>query len=287
MARKVIITAALLGSALSKKNHPNAPITPEEMAQAAYECYNEGAAIAHVHARDEKGVNTGRTEVYQRIKDLIRAKCNMVLYFTTGGGPELSADERLGSLDAQPDMASLDIGSLMRIHGPYRGIGWDNPPWQIEQYAEEILKRNIKASIGIFHQGMYNDLENLIAKNLLTKPYYINIVLNMPYQACLRATPSNLTSMMDKLPKPKEDCVFGVTCIGRDQLAYTTMSMCLGGNVRVGFEDNIYYTEGELAKSNAQFVARTARIARELGLEIASPDEAKEILGIPPRKEST
>ena len=281
MARKVIITAALIGAALSKKNHPNVPITPEEMAQAAYECYNEGAAIVHIHARDEKGVNTGKTEVYQRIKDLIRTKCNIVLYFTTGGGPELSADERMGSLDAHPDMASLDVGSLMRIHGPYKGTCWSNPPWQIEQYAEEILKRDIKCSIGIFHQGMYSEVENLIAKNLLTKPYYINIVLNMPYQGTLRSTPQNLISMIDNLPKPREDCVFGVTCIGRDQLAYTTMAMCMGGNARVGFEDNIHYTDGELAKSNAQFVARTARIARELGLEIASPDEARDILGIP------
>lgn len=284
MARKVIITAALIGSALSKKNHPNVPVTPEEMAQAAYECYNEGAAIVHIHARDEKGVNTGKAEVYQRIKDLIRAKCNIVLYFTTGGGPELSADERMGSLDARPDMASLDVGSLMRIHGPYKGTCWANPPDQIERYAQEMLKRDIKCSIGIFHQGMYSEVENLIAKNLLTKPYYINIVLNMPYQGTLRATPDNLLIMINSLPNHGQDCVFGVTCIGRDQLAYTTMSMCLGGNVRVGFEDNLFYSEGEMAKSNAQFVARSVRIAKELGLEVATPDEARKILGIPPSK---
>lgn len=282
--RKVIITAAQTGAALSKERHPNVPITPEEIAQSAYECYNEGAAIVHVHARDEKGVNTGRTEVYQRIHDLISAKCNMVLYFTTGGGPELSAEERLGSLDAHPDMASLDVGSLMRIHGAYAGTCWANPPAQIQHYAEEMLKRDIKASLGVFHQGMFDEVQNLISKNLLTKPYYINIVLNMPYQGTLKASPDNLISMINNLPQPREDCVFGVTCIGRDQLAYTTMSMCLGGNVRVGLEDNIYYAENELAKSNAQFVARAVRIARELGLEVASPDEAKEILGIPPSK---
>lgn len=284
MARKVIITAALTGTALGKKHHPNVPITPEEMAQAAYECYNEGAAVVHIHARDENGVNTGRKDVYQRIKDLTRAKCNIVLYFTTGGGPELSAEERIGSLDAYPDMASLDVGSLMRIHGAYKGKEWSNPPWQIEHYAAEMLKRDIKASIGIFHQGMYDDLENLIAKNLLTKPYYVNIVLNMPYQGTLKSTPQNLISMIDNLPRHGEDCVFGVTCIGKDQLLYTTMAMCMGGNARVGFEDNLFYTEGEMAKSNAQFVARTVGIARQLGLEVATPDEARQILGIPPSR---
>jgi len=284
MARKLIITAALIGTALSKKNHPNVPISPEEMAQAAYDCYNEGASIVHIHARDENGVNTGRKEVYQSIKDLTRAKCNIILYFTTGGGPELSAEERIGSLDALPDMASLDVGTLMRIHGAYKGKPWENPPWQIEHYAEEMLKRDIKCSIGIFHQGMYSEVENLIAKNLLTKPYYINIVLNMPYQGTLRASPDNLLSMINSLPDHGEDCVYGVTCIGRDQLLYTTMAMCMGGNVRVGFEDNLFYSEVKMADSNAQFVARTASIARELGLEIATPDEAKQILGIPPSK---
>jgi len=276
--RKVIITVATTGSFLTKKDFPILPTTPEEIAQAAYESYNEGASVVHVHARDENGVNTGRTEVFKRIHELIRAKCNIILYFTTGGGPELSAEERLGPLDAKPEMASLDVGSLMRIVGPYAGEVWANPRAQIEHYAEEMLKRNIKVSIGLFNNGMLNEVDNLIKKGLMHKPYYLNFVFNAPYQGAMRSTPENLSSMIGQLP---QDSVFGVSCIGRAQSTYTTMAMCLGGNARVGFEDNIYYAEGELAKSNAQFVARTARIARELGLEIASPDEARDILGIP------
>lgn len=278
MRKKVIITVATTGSFLTRKDCPNLPVTPEEIAQAAYESYNEGAAIVHVHARDENGVNTGRTEVYKRIHELIRAKCNIVLYFTTGGGPELSAEERLGSLDANPEMASLDVGSLLRIVGPYAGEFWANPRAQIEHYAEEILKRNIKTSLGIFNNGMLTEVDNLIRKGLLRKPYYINFVFNAAYQGAMRSTPENLISMIEQLP---QDSVFSVTCVGRAQPIYTALSMCLGGNARVGFEDNIYYAEGEVAKSNAQFVARAARIARELGLEIASPDEARDILGIP------
>jgi len=281
--RKVIITVAPTGAFLTKKEHPNVPMTPEEIAQAAYECYNEGAAIVHVHARDETGKNTGKTEVYKRIHELVRAKCNMVLYFTTGGGPELSAEERLGSLDAQPEMASLDVASLMRTMGPYAGTPWANPRPQIEHYAEEILKRNIKCSLGVFNNGNFGEVENLIKKGLITKPYYINLVFNMPYQGTMKSVPENLFSTIRLLP---QDSVFSVTCIGSAQVTYTTLSMCLGGNCRVGFEDNIHYRKGELAENNAQFVARAARIARELGLEIATPDEAREILGIPPRKES-
>lgn len=276
--RKVFITVATTGSFLTKKDCPNLPVTPEEIAQAAYESYNEGAAIVHVHARDENGVNTGRTEVYKRIHELIRAKCNIILYFTTGGGPELSAEERLGSLDAKPEMASLDVGSLLRTVGPYAGEVWANPRPQIEHYAEEILKRNIKTSLGLFNNGMLSEVDNLIKKGLIQKPYYINLVFNTPYQGSMRTTPENLFMMISQLP---QDSIFSVSCVGRAQLTYTTMSMCLGGNARVGFEDNLYYTGNELAKSNAQFVARTARIARELGLEVASPDEARDILGIP------
>ena len=282
--RKVIITVAPTGSFLTKKEHPNVPITPEEIAQTAYECYNEGAAIVHVHARDENAKNTGKPEVYKRIDELLRAKCNIVRYYTTGGGPELSHDERLGALEAQPEMASLDVASLMRTMGPYAGTCWENPRPHIERVAEEMLKRNIKCSLGVFNNGNFDEVENLIKKGLITKPYYINLVFNMPYQGTMRAHPENLYSMIRLLP---QDSVFGVTCIGAAQVVYTTLSMCLGGNCRVGFEDNIYYRKGEVAESNAQFVARAVRIARELGLEIATPDEAREILGIPPHKEST
>ena len=278
--RKIIITVAPTGPMLSKKEHPNVPLTPEEIAQTAYECYNEGAAIVHVHARDETGQNTQRAEVYKRIHELIRAKCNIVQHFTTGNVDD--PEERIGSLDAQPDMASLNVASLMRTMGPYAGTCWANPRSQIEHYAEEMLKRNIKPEIEMYNNGNFNEMENLIEKGLIAKPYYINFVFNMPYQGTMRAVPENLFSMIRLLPK---DSVFSVTCIGRDQPVFSTLSMCAGGNCRVGFEDNIYYSKGELAKSNAQLVARAARIARELGLEIATPDDAREILGIPPRKE--
>ena len=155
-------------------------------------------------------------------------------------------------------------------------MGYPRP--QIEHYAEEMLKRNIKISIGLFNNGMLSEVDNLIKKGLMQKPYYINLVFNTPYQGSMRTTPENLFMMISQLP---QDSIFNVSCVGRAQLTYTTMSMCLGGNARVGFEDNLSYTDNELAKSNAQFVARTARIARELGLEVASPDEARDILGIP------
>lgn len=274
---KVIITVSLSGGVQTKAANPNLPEQPSEIAQAAYECLNEGAAIAHIHARDKEGRPTGDVTIFKEIHEAIRAQSNMIIQDSTGGGPGLSFEQRLECLDAEPEMASLNMGSMLRTIGKTAGTTWANPRSELERFAKEMLKRNIKAEMEIYHHGMLREMNNFMDKGLIEKPYYVNFVLGMIYQGAVDGTADNLTTLVQLLPP---DTMFNCCAVGRTQLPMTTLSALLGGHVRVGMEDNIYYSKGVLAESNAQLVARSVRIIRELGFEIASPEEAREILGL-------
>ena len=276
---KVIITAAMTGAwpLVTKALNPNVPEQPSEMADSAYACFQEGAAICHIHARDKEGKSTGAKEVFQEIHDRIRSKCNIIVQDSTGGGPNLSLEQRIECLHARPEMASLNMGSLMRISGQYKGIPWTNMPEDIETYVSRMREVGAKPEMEVYSHGMLKDVQNIIKKGLVEKPYYINFVLGMTYQGAVEATPKILNSLIEFLP---EEAIFNVTAVGAAQLPLTTMAMILGGCLRVGMEDNLYYRKGELAKSNAQLVARAVRIARELNKEPATPEEARKILGL-------
>lgn len=276
---KVIITVAQTGAwpLVTKGLNPNLPEQPDEIAESAYACYQEGAAICHIHARDKEGKSTGTREVFQEIHDRIRSQCNIILQDSTGGGPNLTFEQRIECLHAKPEMASLNMGSLMRVSGQYKGIAFANLREDIETYVTRMKDLKIKPEMEVYSHAMFREVENLIKKGLVEKPYYINLVLGMTYQGALDATPKHLHSLIEFLP---EDAIFNLTAVGAAQLPLTTISMILGGCIRVGMEDNTYYRKGELAKSNAQLVARAVRIARELNKEPATPDEARKILGM-------
>jgi len=274
--KKVIITVAQTGALVNKKMNPNVPEQPEEIAASAYQCYNEGAAICHIHARDKDGVNTSDVEVFRTIRDRIRDKCNLIIQFSTGGGPELTQEQRIECLDARPEMASLNMGTMMRISGPYAGTPWSNMPHEIERYLLRMKELGVKPEMEVYNFAMFREVNHIIEKGLVEKPYYINLVLGMRYQGACDATPKILSTMIDFLPN---DAIFNSTAVGSAQLPITTMAMIMGGCIRVGLEDNLYSRKGELA-TNAQLVARTVRIARELGKEPATPNEARQILGL-------
>ncbi|OFW60730.1 MAG: hypothetical protein A2133_03765 [Actinobacteria bacterium RBG_16_64_13] len=277
-AGKVIITASLNGAFVTKDMNPNTPEQPGEIAQAALECYNAGAAIVHIHARDEKGQPTGTKEKFEEIMAAVRGKCGeIIVQFSTGGGANLTIEDRVRCLDAKPESASLNMGTLMRQTGAFAGTTFSNMTKDIEAWAAKMKELDIKPEMECYSQAMYRDVNNLIKKDLLKPPYYVNFVLGMVYQGAIEATSETLVSMYQFLP---ENCYFNCTATSVAQLPVTTMCMIMGGAVRVGLEDNIYYSKGVLAKSNAQLVERSARIARELNIEPATPDEAREILGI-------
>jgi len=274
---KVIITVAQTGALVSKSMNPNLPEQPVEIAESAYTCYQEGAAICHIHARDKEGKTTGSKEVFQQIHDQIREKCNIIIQDSTGGGPNLTVEQRIECLYAKPEMASLNMGSLMRVSGQFAGTPFSNMRENIETYVTRMRELGVKPEMEVYSHAMFSEVENLIHKGLVEKPYYTNLVLGMKYQGALEATPRYLKSLIDFLP---EGVIFNVTAVGAAQLPLTTMGMILGGCIRVGMEDNIYYRKNELAKSNAQLVARAVRIARELNKEPATPEEARRILGL-------
>ena len=276
---KVIITAAMTGAwpLVTKALNPNVPEQPSGIADSAYACLQEGAAICHIHGRDKEGKTTGAKEVFQDIHDRIRAKCKIIIQDSTGGGPNLSFEQRIECIYAKPEMASLNMGTMMRVSGQYKGTPFANMREDIETYVTRMREMGIKPEMEVYNHAMLREIENLIQKGLVEKPYYINLVLGMMYQGAVDATPKYLNSLLDFLP---EDAVVNVTPVGVAQLPLTTMGMILGTCIRVGMEDNIYYRKGELVKNNAQFVARAVRIARELNKEPATPDEARKILGL-------
>ena len=223
---------------------------------------------------DKNGKSSGDPEIFREIKKRVRDKCNIIVAFSTGGGPGLTVEDRIQSAMADPEICSLNMGSLVR----YDGTVWQNTPSQLEKWASILKDRGIKPELEIYTHTMYQEFESLVSKGLIEKPYFINLVLGMAgRQGVLSATRKNLLSLIDFLPG---DSVFNVTVVGKMQLELTTLGFLLGGNLRVGLEDNIYYSKGVLA-TNEQLVRRSVKIIRELGFEIATPEDARQMLGLP------
>ncbi len=278
LSNKVIVTVAQTGAITNKKLNPNVPEQPDEIAASALACYNEGAAVVHVHARDETGENTSSVDIFKDIHRRIREACPLVIEDSTGGGPNLTQEQRLECLQAGPEMASLNMGSLMRVSGKWKGVPWSNMPEEIEWYVGRMNELGVKPELEVYDHAMMRDVENIIEKGLLKPPFYIDLVLGMRYQGACDATPKIFLQMLDLLPA---GTIVNCAAVGRDQLPLTTLSILMGGHARVGLEDNVYYGKGDLA-TNARLVARTVRIIRELGKEPATPAEAREILGLKP-----
>jgi len=272
--RKVIITAALTGAGHGKEANPNLPEQPEEIIEQALQCRDAGAAIVHLHARDKSGNNSMSLDIFRKIHEGIKASSDLIVELSTGGGPTLPNEERIAPMLLKPEMASLNTFMMIM---PVKGV---ETPFiykrsEIEETARRARELGVKPAIAILNFTCLEEAENLIQKGLVDRPYVLDIGLNLPAQGTLRGTWQNLVALVERLP---EGAVFNVAAGGEAELPLTTMGMLLGGNPRVGLEDNVYYAPGRPAKNNAELVARTARIARDLNLEIATPDEAREIL---------
>lgn len=282
---KVMITVATTGGVMAvKEKNPNVPEQPDEIAQAAYECWKEGACQIHIHARDKKGIPTGDPAVYSEIHRKIRALgCDIIIQNSTGTGPQVAQEDKIKCVEAdpKPEVASLDMGTMVRSFGPYAGTSEAIYAKTLEDWAARIRNAGVKPCMEVFNDSQIREVKNLINKGLVDKPYFVEIALGHAYHGGVDATPGHLWYFVNDLPEP-QDTLWSVLAVGKDELTITTMGMLLGGAVRVGFEDNLYYRRGELGKSNAQIVARTVRIARELGKEPMTPGEARKLLGLKP-----
>lgn len=267
---KLIITAALTGAEVTRKEQPNLPLTPDEIAHAAYEAYLAGASMVHVHARDSEGNPTQDYEVYKEIKEKIEAKCPIIFQPSTGGAVWHSPEERLQPVDLKPEMATLSCGTCN--FGPDVFM---NSEEYMEKFAAKMKELGVKPELEIFERGMINNGLKLLKKGLIDMPLHFDFVLGVP--GAMTGELRDLLYLVESIPAGSTWTVAGIS---RFELPLAVAAITLGGHVRVGFEDNVYYSKGVLAKSNAELVERIARISKELGREVATPDEARKILSL-------
>ena len=270
---KLIITAALSGAETTREDQPNLPVTVEEIAEAAHECCRAGAALIHLHVRKDDGSPTQDTAIFKAAMERIRAKCDVIIQISTGGAVWMSAEERVQPLALKPEMASLTAGTVN-----FGDDIFSNPSKYLEKFARVMQEQGVKPEIEVFEVGMINNALYLSRKGLIEKPMHYDFVMGVP-----GAIPANLKNLLHLVESIPPGSTWTVAGIGRHELPMATMAILLGGHVRVGFEDNIFYEKGVLARSNAQLVERVARIARIHGREVATPGEARRILGLPPR----
>jgi 3-keto-5-aminohexanoate cleavage enzyme len=278
----VIITCALTGGIHGKEANPNLPEQPDEIAEQGVEAWRAGAAILHVHARNPDGSNTMDQAIYSELHERLCAETDAVIQLTTGGSPMLSVEERLNTVFLAPEMCSLNMGLLnFFIRGEQ--VFFANHRSDIERFAHEIRARDVEPELEVYNSAMLEEVDYLLGLGIFEPPYTINFVLHTPTQGGQRGTPRNLFDMVDRLrdlPVSQEDLRVNVTSMGPTQLPITTLGLAMGLNVRVGMEDNVYYRRGEPLQNNAQLVERTVRLARELDREPATPDEARQVLGL-------
>lgn len=278
---KIIITCALTGGIHGKEANPHLPEQPDEIVAQGINAWRAGAAILHVHARNPDGSNTMNRAIYRELHERLCAETDAIIQLTTGGSPTLPVRERLHTVLLNPEMCSLNLGLLnFFIRGEQ--VFFSNHRSDIARFAREMGRRGVKPELEVYNMAMIEEAEHLISTGLIEPPYLINFVLQTPTQGGLRGTPANLLEMVRRLPP---DSVCNVSAMGRTQLPITTMALAMNLNVRVGMEDNVYYRRGELVRDNAQLVARTVRIARELELEPATPDETRGILRLRGRQQ--
>jgi 3-keto-5-aminohexanoate cleavage enzyme len=268
---KLIITVAPTGSVPKKKDTPYVPITPDEIAETAYLCEQEGASIVHVHCRDENENPTSDYKVFKETVDKIRKRTNLISMVSTSGVAGKSDLERAQPLKTNPEMASLTTGSL-NFAGRKPSVVYVNTWETVKFLAKKMLELKIKPEIEAFDVGFISQGTKLIQQGLVKEPAHFQLVMGV--DGGIPASPENLIHMRNQLPP---NSTFVVAGMAKWELPMTTMAIATGGHVRVGLEDNIYYAKGKLAR-NEELVARTRLLAEHLQREVATPDESRRIL---------
>lgn len=271
---KLIITAAISGAEVTKEQNPAIPYTVDEIGREAESAYKAGASIIHLHVREDDGTPTQNKDRFKECIDEIRRRCpDVIIQPSTGGAVGMTDEERLQPTELSPEMATLDCGTL-NFGGDEIFVNTENT---IKNFGRIMIERGIKPEIEVFDKGMVDYAIKFEKQGFIKKPMHFDFVLGVQ----MAATARDLTFMVDSIP---EGSTWTAAALGRNQFLIAAMTIAMGGNVRVGFEDNTYIGKGVLAKSNGEMVEKVVRIAKELGREIATPNEAREILGLKPLK---
>jgi 3-keto-5-aminohexanoate cleavage enzyme len=285
---KVIITVAPTGGLHGREANPVLPEQPKDIVQAFKDCFDAGATVAHMHVRDAKGVTTANLDVYGEVIDGVMSRCpGMVTQVGNGiglryenikeEGQPFSLEERMNLLNIKPvpDQLTLNMGSFHFEHKNSEFLFPNSKRWNTE-FVKGCKERRIGNELEVYDLSHIQNALDLMERGVLEPPLHFSFVLGI--KGGVPATPQVLMAMLDAIP---DGSSWQVVSIGKHQLPLSTMVLSMGGNIRVGMEDNVYYSHGVLAVSNAQLVERAVRIARELGREIASPEEAREMLHMP------
>jgi 3-keto-5-aminohexanoate cleavage enzyme len=293
---KLVITAAVAGSQTTKEQTPFLPLTPKEIAEEAYRCFEAGATMVHVHPRDPRR-EVSDVEVLGETVRLIREKCNIIIQAGTGGrnrfGKHREEADRLALLEINPppDMISVNTGtfffhSLTRKRPPGAPEGYFlhiNSPTLVESFVKGAKEREIGFEFEVYDSGGFFEVDRLFEKGILQKEEKLNFNFVMGVGGGIPVSPKSLIFLMENLPPHSHWSVMG---IGRNEYPMITLGMILdSGGARVGLEDNIYLSKGVLAKGNADLVEKAVRLAKDLGREIASVAEAREMLSLPGKKD--
>jgi 3-keto-5-aminohexanoate cleavage enzyme len=269
----LVITAAIVGAELSRAQTPHLPITPQEVADEAARCREAGAAVIHLHVRNDDGSNTQSAERFAEVIEAVRRKCDCVVQPSTGGAVGMSIDERSGPLACRPEMATLNCGTI--------NFGEDvfvNSRPDIRRLAAKIREAGAMPELECYEIGHVAEALDLATEGVLGKPLHFQFVLGVKGAAPAREDVVQFLRSM--VPA---GATWAVAATGRFQQPMTELAMRLGGHARVGLEDNIYLSKGVLSEGSSPLVARAAAYARSIGRTPVEPSRARQLLGLAPR----
>ncbi|EKD50584.1 MAG: 3-keto-5-aminohexanoate cleavage enzyme [uncultured bacterium] len=269
----LIITCAITGAETRKSDQPNLPITPKEQAKAAKEAVKAGASVIHLHVREDDGKPSQRLERFEEAISEIRTLVpEVIIQISTGGAVGVPIEKRAKPLELKPEMASLNIGTM--------NFGDDvfyNHPLDVRALAKKMDELGVIPELEIYDAGMMETAITYLEKGIIKSPAHLQFVLGV--RGGMNGDIKNLVALKNLMDlHMSKETHWGIAAVGRWQLPLTAYAIVLGGHVRVGFEDNIYYRKGELATSNAQFVERVVRLAKELNRPVATVQQARELL---------
>jgi 3-keto-5-aminohexanoate cleavage enzyme len=265
----LIITCAPVGAEVRPDQTPYLPYTPDLLGETARAVREAGASIVHVHCRNDDGTNTHSLERFRQAYDAIRAQSDLIVQFSTGGAIGMTPHERSSVLELRPEMATLTCGSVN-----FGDDIFENSFPIMRGILKKMNEFGVRPELEIFDKGHIANARRLARERLLSFPQHVDLVLGVP--GGLEATVANLADLVENLP---DGCTWSVAGIGRQQLPMAMVAIVMGGHVRVGLEDNLHYSRGRLAR-NEELVARVARIAAEAGRPVATPNQARKLLGL-------
>lgn len=266
----VVITVAPTGPIATKDDNPALPTSPEEIADAVAEAYDAGAAVAHIHLRDEQQRPTADLGIAQRVVDLISDRCPILIQLSTGVGLTVPFEDRERLVELKPAMATLNPCSMTFAGGEFR-----NPPADVRRLAARMRDLGIKPELEIYDTGHLDECLRLRDEGLLDGDLQFSIVMGV--RGGMAATPENLMTIVPRLP---EGAIWQIIAIGKNNLPLTAIALALGGNARAGMEDTLHLRRGELAATNAQLVERAVGLATGLELSVADVSTARRQLGL-------